>query len=149
MKWCTFIGHKDCPVEIFDKLYYEIEKLILKENVRIFYVGTNGNFDKMIYQVLEKLESKYNITIYVVLAYLNMKKKNIYFNINKTIFPNTLEKTPLRYAINKRNEYMIKKSDYIICFVKNTFSNSYNYLQVAMKNNLEIINLGSYKSNES
>ena len=134
---------------MFDKLYYEIEKLILKENVRVFYVGTNGNFDRMVYQVLEKLESKHTITIHVVLAYLNIKKDNMYFDIDKTIFPDVLEKTPFRYAINKRNEYMIKKSDYIICFVKNTFSNSYNYLQVAMKNNLEIINLGSYKSNES
>ena len=145
MKCCTFIGHKDCPVEMFDKLYYEIEKLILKENVRVFYVGTNGNFDRMVYQVLEKLESKHTITIHVVLAYLNIKKDNMYFDIDKTIFPDVLEKTPFRYAINKRNEYMIKKSDYIICFVNNTFSNSYNYLRVAMKNNLEIINIGGLK----
>ena len=69
----------------------------------------------------------------------------MYFDIDKTIFPDVLEKTPFRYAINKRNEYMIKKSDYIVCFVNNTFSNSYNYLRVAMKNNLEIINIGNLK----
>ncbi len=143
MKSCTFIGHRDSSINLYDKLYCEIEKMIVRENVKNFYVGTNGNFDKIVYNILSKLKDKYKIQINVVLAYLNLKKENIYFDINETIFPDILEKTPLRFAINKRNEYMIKKSQYIICCVDNTFTNSYKYVEMALKNNLRIINIGS------
>ncbi len=86
---------------------------------------------------------EYNIKVIVVLAYLNSRQT--YYDSKKTIFPYILERTPKRYAINKRNEYMIKKSQYIICYVNNTFSNAFTFLNLASKQSLNIINLGEYK----
>ena len=40
MNSCTFIGHRNCPEVIKDKLYNVIEKLILEKNVTIFYGKT-------------------------------------------------------------------------------------------------------------
>lgn len=147
MRSCTFIGHKNCSAQVYERLRREIEKMIIEEMVETFYVGTHGNFDRMVYQVLTELEKEYKINVFVVLAYLNMKKENIYYDMSKTIFPDVLEKTPLRYAINKRNEYMIKKSQYLICCVDNTFSNSYTYVERALKHKLTIINIGNYNIN--
>ncbi len=147
MNSCTFIGHRNCSLEIYNQLYQTIEKLVVEEDVSTFYVGTHGNFDKFVYQVLVELEKKYTIKVFVVLAYLNGKKENIYYDMNKTIFPDILERTPLRYAINKRNEFMIKNSQYMICCVDNTFSNSYEYVKLALKNKLVVINIGTYKVN--
>ncbi len=48
------------------------------ENVDVFYVGTNGSFDRIAYHVLCQLENKCPIKINVVLAYLNNDKDSYY-----------------------------------------------------------------------
>jgi len=144
-KACTFIGHKDCCENIYDDLYITIEKLIIQDDVLTFYVGTHGSFDRLVYRVLTELEKKYKIKVIVVLAYINTRKENIYYDIRKTVFPDALEKTPLRFAINKRNEFMINNSQYMICYVNNSFSHSYKYVKFALRKKLKIINLGNNK----
>ena len=49
MKACTFFGHRNCDKTIDDKLYVILEKLITDSDVKIFNVGTQGNFDKRVY----------------------------------------------------------------------------------------------------
>lgn len=58
MRSCTFIGHRDCSSEIVLKLYNVIEALILKEQIKCFYVGNHGGFDKCVYTVLCDLKKK-------------------------------------------------------------------------------------------
>ncbi len=140
---CTFIGHRDFPQSVYEKLYIEIEKLILFKNVNVFYVGTNGMFDDSVYRVLCDLKKKHTIEIRVTLAYLNQKNTDKYLT-NETVFPSVLEKTPNRYAISKRNMFMIKKSQYMICYLRHTFSNTYTFVKKAKRNNLTIINIGDY-----
>lgn len=138
---CTFIGHRNCPESIKNKLFLKIEDLVTTQNVDTFYVGTHGNFDRFVYETLIEIEKKHKIKIFVVLAYLNQKSDYIYYDNEKTIFPDCLTKTPLRFAINKRNHYMIDKSNFLICFLKNRFSNTYSFVEYAIKNNVNIINL--------
>ena len=145
MKACTFIGHRDFQTNKYDEIYNEIEKLIIEKKVNVFYVGTNGNFDRLVYKALVEIEKHYDIKYWLVLAYLNIKKENIYYDMNKTIFPQELEKTPLRFAISVRNKYMIKKSQYMICGINNTFTNSYNFVKLALNKNLTVINVGNFQ----
>ena len=140
MRSCTFIGHRDCTDEIKSKLYTAIENLIVKEQVKCFYVGTSGNFDRYVYNILIKLQSEYDIRVYVVLAYL--KNKDCYYNMSETVFPSVLEKVPMRYAINKRNIFMIEQSQYMVCYLNHTFSNTYKYVKKALSRKLNIINIG-------
>ena len=139
---CTFIGHRDCPDFIEDELYMQVENLIVNNSVKKFYVGSEGKFDFITYKVLLKLKKKYNIEILVVLAYLDNKKN--YYNQSFTVFPEILEKTPRRYAILKRNHYMIDKSQFMICYVDNSFTNAYSFLKYALIKKLKVINLGKY-----
>ena len=44
---CTFFGHRDCPFQIESNLKHEIINLIESCSVDTFYVGNNGNFDKI------------------------------------------------------------------------------------------------------
>ena len=143
MQSCCFIGHKNCPLEIENKLLFAIEKLIIKEQVRTFYVGTHGDFDRITYKVLEKLEKKHNIQIFVVLAYLR-KENYPYYNIKKTIFPDVLTKTPLKFAIRKRNSFMIDHSKFVVSYLENSLSNTYTFVEEALKKKKQIINLGTY-----
>ena len=43
----TFFGHRDCPFQIESNLKHEIINLIESCSVDTFYVGNNGNFDKI------------------------------------------------------------------------------------------------------
>lgn len=141
MSSCTFIGHKDCPYYIKEKIRVAIEDLIMYRNVTDFYIGTNGMFDKYVYDILCDLEKTYRIKIQVVLSYLNIKQNEYYDNI-KTLFPFELSLVPKRFAIVKRNNYMISKSQYMVCYVNNTYTNAYKYIDMARKRKLQIINLG-------
>ena len=61
MPVCTFFGHRDCPETVKTNLFSAIEKLITLNDVRIFYVGNHGNFDRLVVSVLKELKNKYCI----------------------------------------------------------------------------------------
>ena len=135
---CTFFGHSDTTNETRLKTKTTIEKLIL-DGVRQYYVGNNGNFDYIVQSVLEELSQKYDINFTVVLSYIN--EKSICADQYYTIYPEGLERTPLLFAISKRNEWMIKKSNIAVCYVKHSLSNSHKWLEMAKKKGLKVINI--------
>lgn len=72
---CTFFGHRDTPDSIRIPLTAVLEYLIQNTGVQEFYVGNQGNFDRLVYQALENLKPVYSqITYHVVLPYLPQKK---------------------------------------------------------------------------
>ncbi len=144
MQSCTFIGHRNCPSEIRNILLHTIEELIVYKNTNQFYVGTQGNFDKLVYNVLCELEKRYSIQIFVVLAYLNRVSDVEYYDSKKTIFPDELTKTPLRFAIRRRNTFMIDKCNYLITYLNTPYSNAYNNVEEAFRKKKQIINLGNF-----
>ena len=111
--------------------------------MKTFYVGTNGNFDRLVYNILIELRCIYDIKINVVLAYLN-KNDTAYYDENLTIFPSVLEMTPPKYSILKRNEYMLDNSGFLICYINNSFTNSYSIAKKALRMNIKVINLGEF-----
>ncbi len=142
MKNCCFIGHKNCGCEIKENLLNTVKKLIVENNVKNFYVGTQGNFDRLVYEVLCILQNYYEIEIFIVLAYLNRNTDNVYYDCKKTIFPDVLTKTPMRFAIRRRNSYIIDISDYVITYVNNQFSNTFINIEEAIRKKKCVINLG-------
>lgn len=144
MKCCCFIGHKRCPREIKERLLKTIETLIVESGVTHFYVGTQGGFDKLVYDILCELEERHTIQTTVVLAYLNNSHEKVYYDTEKTIFPDELTKTPLRFAISKRNSFLINRCEYLICYLETPFSNTHNIVREALKKKKEVINIGSF-----
>ena len=59
---------------------------------------------------------------------------------DSTIYP-PIENTPMRYAISKRNEWMILNSDIVVAYVKRSYGGAYKTLQFAYRNQKKIINL--------
>ena len=47
-KACTFFGHRDCPETIKPKIRTAVINLIENHGVTMFYVGNQGNFDRMV-----------------------------------------------------------------------------------------------------
>ena len=114
---CTFFGHRDCPFQIESTLKREIINLIENFSVDTFYVGNNGNFDKIVYKTLLSLKHSYKIKIYVIFAYLPTSR----VIVQDSIYPEGLEKVPPRFAIPWRNKWMVNNSDYVIAFLRHDF----------------------------
>ena len=74
----------------------------------MFYIGNNGNFDHIVQAVLEKISSENNDVRYcIVLSRLDERIDKE--KMHRTIFPESLEGALPRFAISKRNDWMIKE----------------------------------------
>ena len=136
----TFFGHKDTPKEIEPTLRSTLIDLIENKNVNVFYVGNNGNFDTMVRRQLEDLSHPYPVTYSVVLAYLPTEK-NKYNNLTNTIYPEGLETFSKRFAISRRNKWMIQQSDIVVTHVTHSFGGAAQFKDVAKRMNKLTIEL--------
>ena len=94
-------------------------------------------------QIGKLYEDFANIKYFVVLAYRPIEKnKTPYFDFSDTIYPDVLATVPVRYAIDKRNRWMIDKSDYVISFVK-YHGGAAKFTSLAEKKGKTVINLAS------
>lgn len=134
----TFCGHSQ--LEEPEKIKVWLKKIIedlIKQGAKTFYLGGYGQFDVMAASVLYKMKKQHcNIEIILVLAYPDKKyDASIY---DSSIYP-PLENIPRRYAILKRNEYMIDISDIVISYVKYNYGGAYTTLKYARRKNKQII----------
>ena len=138
MKTCTFFGHANANADLRFKLTSTIIDLIENKYVDTFYVGVEGNFDKLSYAVLKDLKKIYmDIRVYRVLAYLPTHNKNF----EDSILPENIEIVPKRFAIVYRNKLMIKHSDYVITHVIKKFGGAYTFKELADKQRKTVINI--------
>ncbi len=142
----TFCGHSEIfgKYEVLEEwLTTTIEDLIVHNNAKIFYLGGYGGFDILVARVLNKLKLTYpKIEIALVLAYLNQDHNPELYDY--TIYPD-LENTPKRFAILKRNEFMVNEADIIIAFVDHSWGGATITFEYAQKKNKRIINFGDYQ----
>ena len=138
---CCFFGHREVIHNIRPSLTEIIEKLIVDEGVTDFYVGYQGQFDSIVYFVLKELKAKYpQIRYTVVLAYMPDEHiKEVYGE--DTLFPDGLENVPKKFAISKRNAWMIKHSDYAVCYVHKITGGAAKFREKAEKKGLQIVDV--------
>ncbi len=139
----AFFGHRDTPCTIKSGLKQVISTLMKEENIKHFLVGNEGEFDHLVQGVLKELSEKDTTINYsVVLAYLP-KKTNTH-HIEQTIYPEGLETIPQRFAINKRNAWMLEKADIVIVYVTAPFGNSFQLMNRAKKKGKKVINMADF-----
>ena len=140
-KTCCCFGHREVTHNIRDKLTAIIKKLIAEDGVTEFYVGHQGQFDNMVYSVLKELKAKYpQIRYTVVLAYMPDEYiKDVYGN--DTLFPDGLENTPKKFAISKRNDWMIQQSGFAVCYVYKITGGAAKFREKAKKKGLRIVDV--------
>ena len=138
-KSCTFFGHRNTPFEIKPMLKSAIIDLIENHDVIMFYIGCEGNFDYMAYSLLKELKLIYSHIDYArVLAYMPKKTDEDY---SDSIYPEDVAISHPRYAISKRNRYMLEKADFVIAYVKLSFGGAEQFYSSAMKKGKKVINL--------
>ena len=138
MSACTFFGHGDCPETKYTNILQAIQNLIKEKKVTTFYVGTQGNFDSLVYRALCCLQADYlQIRIYRVLAYL----PNGNDIIPDSILPEGIELVHPRYAISWRNRWMIEHSDYVIAYITHNYGGAARFVNEAKRKGKTVINL--------
>ncbi len=141
MSVCTFFGHRECPAEIKPILKSTLEDLIVNHGVDLFYVGNQGQFDACVRTSLQALTKKYPQTHYaVVLAYMP-GSKNEYEDFSDTMLPEGIESVHPRFAISRRNDWMLRQSSFVVTYITHTWGGAYKFAEKAKKQGKIVINL--------
>ena len=137
----TFCGHKEVwdrePVERWLK---QVCGELISQGANEFFLGGYGHFDYMCASVLRELkESHPQIRLILVLPYLNSTM--ITDGYDETVYP-PLETVPPRFAIVRRNEWMVRESDVVVAYVIRGFGGAAKTLEYARKKKKTIICYG-------
>lgn len=135
MKSCFFIGHHEADERLLPKLQSVIENMIITDDVKFFYVGSYGGFDRIAGLALKQAKKRYpKITLMLVLPYHPAERPTeIPDGFDGTYYPECLEGVPKRYAIVRANRIMVDFSDWLVCYVRHSASNSRNLLEYAQR----------------
>ena len=137
-----FFGHRECCGLDKEILYRAIGQLIC-QGVDTFYVGNQGNFDAMVYSCLNQLrKTDPNIHVSVVLAYLPTGKRG-WDDFSDTMYPEGIEIGPQRFAVERRNRWLVDHADYCLCYVTHTWGGAYKFAHLAKLRGKHVVNLGS------
>ena len=134
-KSCFFIGHREADERLLPRLESAIDRLIQQEDVRYFYVGRYGGFDRIAAIAVKQAKQKYpDITLMLVLPYHPAERPIETPNgFDGTYYPDGLEGVPKPYAIVRANKIMVNTCDWLVCYVRHGASNSRNLLEYAWR----------------
>lgn len=148
----TFCGHSNYIGNKEDKerLLKKMEEVFNGKQVD-FYLGGYGGFDRFALDCAKIYKEKHgNASLIYVTAYLDARlddnRENLEREYDGIIYPQ-IENVPKRFAISKRNEWMVVRADYVFAYVKRHFGGAYNTLLYANKHNKPYFNLydGEYE----
>lgn len=142
----TFCGHSmitDKP-DLPDRVLAAITEIAAGKDVT-FYIGACGTFDGIARACCRKYKERHpSARVIFVTPYLDEKylkaRDHLVREFDETIYP-PIEKTPRRFAIIKRNEWMVKQADYVIAFVRFGWGGAARMLRYAMAHHVPFLNL--------
>ena len=140
MNKITFCGHSNLSVrtsEILEtKLRTEIEKLI-KQGAREFLLGGYGDFDYLCSKIIREMKGVYpHIMSVLVIPYIDRDYNKDLYDCSE--YP-PIETVPKRFAILKRNEFMVNEADVVIAFVKYDWGGAVKTLEYARRKKKKIV----------
>ena len=142
MSVVTFCGHADFyGAEDVKAWLKETVEGLIRRGADDFLLGGYGGFDQCAASVVWELKKRYPaIRSTLVLPYLDRKVDATKYDA--TLYP-SLEKVPRRFAISKRNEYMVHEADVVVAYVTHDWGGAATTLAYAKRKKKEIINYGN------
>lgn len=137
----TFCGHKEVsdPDRVRAWLALCLERLI-QEGAAEFYLGGYGEFDRLAASMVWSLKEKYAaVRSVLVLPYLDRLPDGEYYDL--TTYP-PLENVPRRYAILRRNEWMVQAADVVVAYVLHDWGGAARTLDYARRKKKRIVLYG-------
>ena len=135
VKSCFFIGHRDAPDSLTDKLDEAIERHIVEFGVGSFVVGNYGNFDRMSQRALIRAKKRHpDIFIRMAIPYHPaLVRVELPEGFDSVYFPAGQETVPRRAAIPRLNRMLVNESDFLIAYVLFVSGGSYNVMECARR----------------
>lgn len=142
----TFFWHSNCLFN--DDIKKQLKNILLDEIIKNptckFYLGGYGDFDGLCLKTLRELKHDFPtieilfITPYLDKNYSKLELAKYYYD--DVIFP-PIESVPRKFAILKRNEWMVEQADLVIAYVKYSWGGAANALEYAKRKKKRIINI--------
>ena len=145
----SFAGHSHFPynTSIKETVKNQIRSNINSAEDVTCYLGGYGAFDDLCAHACIELKREFPfIEVVYVTPYIGIAeqakikellKSGLY---DSSIYP-PIEKTPPRFAISKRNEWMMTNADLVIVYVNRSYGGAYKSLQIASRRGKKIINI--------
>lgn len=140
----TFCGHRDFlgNTELKEQLVNELVIRAKQTGTLFCYSGGYGGFDRFAaYCVKEAQRQGDNIRNCLVIPYLTQSLQDQYNGYFDEVIYLPLENVPARYAIIRRNEWMVDQADLLIAYVKHGWGGAAKTFQYAKKKNVSIYEL--------
>ena len=142
----TFCGHSDFLFS--DDVKQQLKNIfvseIRKKPTCKFYLGGYGDFDSLCLRTLRELKKEFqSIELIFITPYIDKNYSKLEFakyHYDDVIFP-PLESVPRKFAILKRNKWMVEEADLVIASVKYSWGGAAKTLEYAKRKNKTIINL--------
>ena len=146
----TFCGHSN--YSFGDDVKEELKNILINETRKNpackFYLGGYGDFDGLCLRTLKDLKNDFpKIELIFITPYLDKNYSKLEFakyHYDDVIFP-PLENVPRKFAILKRNEWMVNEADLVIAYVMYSCGGAAKTLEYAKRKKKIIINLASTK----
>ncbi len=136
----TFFGHRDTPERVKKPLEKIIKMLIEDYGADRFYVGSQGDFDETVREILGKMKKKHRIYYAVVSAYSQSEKAE-----RDILFPEELRGINPKCAIPRRNEWLINNADIVVTYVHRAEGGAYKGKSLAERKGKTVINIPKIK----
>ena len=145
----AFVGHSSISSKnaVKEMVKQKIRNNTTDGNSVICYFGGRGDFDTICAHACRELKQEYSgIEVIYVTPYISLSEQEKIREMHRSglcdtsIYP-PIENVPPRFAISKRNEWMMAKADLIIAYVNRSYGGAYKSLQVAKRKKKKIINI--------
>ena len=143
----TFCGHSDYTVSKEDeqKIISFLEEIVGDTPAELF-LGGYGSFDEFARRCAEKYRKTHpNVRLVFVTPYLTPEyQKNQLSYAQKlydgVVYPE-LERTPAKFAVLKRNRWMVDRADVVVACVSHAWGGAYQTYTYAKKKNKTVYNI--------
>lgn len=136
----TFCGHSQVSdsAAVAAALKIIISDLIA-EGANEFYLGGYGEFDSMAARAVRDAKAEHpEITSTLVIPYMDREFNDDCYD--GSVYP-PLESVPRKFAISKRNEWMIDQADVVVSYVKYGWGGAATTLKYAERKKKRIISV--------
>lgn len=143
----AFCGHSSYISNIEDeKIIIDFLIKSVNDEPCDFFLGEYGNFDKFAYACAKKYKSTHhNSKLIFITPYYSTNYQNTHLNSKKEyfdsiIFPD-LETVPPRYAIKRRNKWIVDNANIVIAYITHDYGGAYEMFNYAKKKNKIVYNI--------
>ena len=142
----TLFGHRyiDHFREVEENLERVLDELSLQHPYMDFYVGNNGDFDRIATSVILRLIDRWgkeNFSINLVLPYPKANMDLLEKQFDSVMIPPTLHNVHTKAAITERNRWMVENCDLLIAHVVHERGGAWTAMRVAEQLGMPVLRI--------